>query len=206
MNTILPIEQIESLFDKPIRLEQMGMDRFEDIFARDRDGVLKMTFAIWSRHVRRNPSTNPDAVGDHVHKHGGTFLDGASAVIGEPIIKDIEFSRCKIDDPALDNQFVAYLLVARVFPNDLHIADLNLVNPYKLIPPKLRKHKLRKFKGLGLAGTVLARAEAFAVSKQCDYVTLTAAADDLVPLFGKFGFVLEDDEVASLAMEKKVGR
>jgi hypothetical protein len=206
MNTILPLQEIERLFDMPIRLEQMGTDQFEKIFARDRDGVLKMAYAVWSRHVRQNPATNPNAVVDHVQQHGGTFLDAASAVIGEPIIKDIEFSRCKIDDPALDNQFVAYLLVARVFPNDLHIADLNLVNPYKPIPPQHRKYKFRKYKGLGLAGTVLARAEAFAVSAECDYLTLTAAADDLVPLFGKFGFVVEDDGVASLAMEKKVGR
>ncbi|MBI3837742.1 MAG: hypothetical protein HY288_07385 [Planctomycetia bacterium] len=206
MNSILPIDQIESLFDKPIRVEQMGLDRFGDIAVRDPDGVRKTAFAVWSRHVRKNPSTNPDAVHEHIQKHGGTFLEGASVIVGEPIIKDIAFSRCKIDDPALDNQFVAYLLVARVFPNDLHIADLNLVNPYKPIPPKLRRYKFRKFKGLGLSGTVLARAEAFAVSKQCDYVTLTAADDDLVPLFRRFGFVLEDDEVANLAMEKKVGK
>ena len=206
MNPILPIQEIESLFDKPVRVEHMGMDRFSEIVARDSDGILKTAFAVWKRHVRQNPSINPNAVHEHIQKYGGTFFEGASAILGQPIIKDIEFSRCKVDDPNLDNQFVAYLLAAHVFPNNLHLADLNLVNPYKPIPPKLRKYKLRKYKGLGLTATVLAKAEAFANSQQCDYLTLTAAADDLVPMFFKLGFVLEDEDVASLAMEKKVGK
>jgi hypothetical protein len=53
---------------------------------------------------------------------------------------------------------------------------------------------------------LLARTEAYAAEHGCDYLTLTAATDDLVPLFGKFGFVVEDGQATSLAMEKRLAR
>jgi hypothetical protein len=204
MNSILPLQDIERRFDKPVRLDQMGIDRLGEIAGRDPNAILNTAFTVWQRHVRKNPALKPSAVQDHVRRHGGSFLEAARAVIGEPIIRDISFSRCTVDDPALDDNQVAYLLVAHVYPNDVHIADVNLVNPYKPIPAKRRKHKFRKYKGLGLLGTVLLRTEDYARAHACELITLTAAADDLVPLFGKFGFVVEDDEVASLAMVKKV--
>jgi hypothetical protein len=204
MNSILPFGDIKRRFDKPVQLDQKGLDRFGEIAAHDSNGILNTAFTVWQRHVRKNPSTGPDAVREYVQQHGGSFLDAAGAVIGQPIIRDISFSRCTVEDPALDDNLVAYLLVAHVFPNDVHIADVTLVNPYKPIPPKRRKHKFRKYKGLGLLGTVLLRTEDYALANGCDYITLTAAADDLVPLFGKFGFAVEGDEVACLAMEKKV--
>jgi hypothetical protein len=204
MKTILPFDEIQKQFDKPIRLEQMGMDQFETIVARHPHRILNTAVTVWRRHLERNPSTNPQAVQDHIRVHGGSFLEAAGAVLGQPIIQDIAFSRCTIDDPALTDHLVAYLLVARVFPNDLHVSDLHLMNPYKPIPPKLRRYRFRKYKGLGLLGTVVARIEAYAAANKCEYITLTADADDLVPLFGKFGFMVEDNEVTSLAMQKKV--
>lgn len=206
MKTILPFDAIQSQFDKPVRLEQMGMDRLGDIVRRHPHRILNTAVTVWRRYVEKNPSTNSNAVHDYVRDHGGTFLDAASAVIGEPLIKDVSWSRCTIDDPALADHLVAYLLVARVFPNDVHVADLNLMNPYKPIPPALCRYRFRKYKGLGLLGTVFARVEAYAVAQQCDTITLTADADDLVPLFGKFGYVVEDSEVTSLAMEKKISQ
>jgi hypothetical protein len=104
----------------------------------------------------------------------------------------------------LDVTLVAYLFVARIFPNEFHIADMSFVNPYEPIPQDLRSYKFRRFRGLQLLGTVLERAEAYAAKHHCDFMTLTAPADDLVPLFGKFGFVVEDHLATSLAMEKRV--
>ena len=205
MQTILPFEEIQNQFDKPIRLEQMGMDQFEKIVAHHPHRILNTAVTVWRRYLERNPSTNPEAVQDYIRAHGGSFLEAAAAIIGEPIIQDIAFSRCTLEDPALADHLVAYLLIARVFPNDVHVADLHLMNPYKPIPPKLRRYRFRKYKGLGLLGTFVARIEAYAVAHQCEHITLTADADDLVPLFGKFGFLVEDNEVTSLAMQKKVG-
>ncbi len=205
MKTILPFDEIQKQFDKPIRLEQMGMDQLETIVARHPHKILNTAVTVWRRYLESNASANPDAVQEYIRTYGGSYLDAAGAVIGEPIIQDIAFSRCTIDDPALTDHMVAYLLIARVFPNDIHVADLHLMNPYKPIPPKLQRYRFRKYKGLGLLGTFVTRIEAYAAAEKCEYVTLTADADDLVPLFSKFGFVIEDNEVTSLAMRKKVG-
>lgn len=206
MDSILALDDVQSRFDKPVRLEQMGMDRFEEVAARDPNGLLSAAFTVWQRYSRHNRATDAGAVRDYIRQHGGDFLEAVQAIIGAPVIRDLQFSRCTIDDSQLDDRVVAYLLVARVYPNDMHIADLSFVNPYKPIPPEHRRFKFQKYKGLHLLGTVLARVEQYAVDHECRYMTLTAATDDLVPLFGKFGFVVEDGQATSLAMEKKVSR
>lgn len=206
MHALLPLEEISRRFDKPVHLEQLGIDRLPEIFKRDPDRILNTGFTVWDRYARTNPSVQRTAVREHLHKHGGTFLDAASAIIGEPIIKDICFSRCTVDDASLDYNLVAYLLAAHVYPNNLHLADIILVNPYKPLPIAPTRYKMRRYKGLGLLSTVMSRAEAYAVEQGCDHMTLTADADDVVPLFARFGFLVEEGEVASLAMEKKVLR
>ena len=206
MNTILPFDDIQRRFDKPVRLEQMGLDQLGTIVARHPHRILNTAVTVWRRYVEKNPATDPLAVHDYVRMKGASFLDATGAVLGSPVIKDISFSRCTIDDPALADHLVAYLLVARVFPNDVHIADLNLMNPYKPIPPHLRRYRFRKYGGLGLLGSVMARIDAYAVSQKCDSITLTAEADDLVPLFSKYGFMVEGEDVASLDMKKVVGQ
>ncbi len=204
MNDILPFGEIEKRFEKPVYLEQMGMERFAEVAVRDPNGLLNAAFTVWQRYVRKHPETHVGAVRDFIRQHGGDFLDAVQALIGEPIIRDLSFSRCTIDDAALDEHLVAYLLVARVYPNDVHIADMNFVNPYMPIDPDRRKFKFQRYKGLRLLGALLARTEAYAAEHGCQYLTLTAATDDLVPLFGKFGFTVEDGQATSLAMEKKL--
>jgi hypothetical protein len=53
-------------------------------------------------------------------------------------------------------------------------------------------------------GSLLARVEAYAAEHDCQFLTLNAATDDLVPLFGKFGFTVEDGQATGLAMEKRL--
>jgi hypothetical protein len=205
LGAILPLEEIQARFDKPLVVEQLGIDRFAEIRARDPNALLNTAFTVWQRHLQRNAEADPAGVRDHIRRRGGSFLEGAETVLGVPVVKDISLSRLSVADDALEANLVAYLVVAQVHPNSLHLADINLVNPYSPIPPGNRQYKFRKFKGLGLLRTVLARAEACAAARRCDYLTLTAAVDDLVPLFAKFGFVAENDQATSLAMEKKVG-
>ena len=206
MHSILPFDEIKSRFDKPLRLEQMGMDRYSDVAACDPNGLLSAALTVWQRHVRRNPATDAGAVRDYIRQHGGDFLSAVQAIVGSPVVRDISFSRVTIEDAALDDHLIAYLLVARVYPNEVHIADMSFANPYKPIPPEHRRYKFQKYKGLHLLGSMLARAEKYATDNECAYLTLNAATDDLVPLFAKFGFTVEDGQATSLAMEKKVAR
>ncbi|REK19217.1 MAG: hypothetical protein DWQ37_02160 [Planctomycetota bacterium] len=204
MQSILPYDEIKRRFDKPVILEQLGMDSFAEVAKRDPNGLASAAFTVWQRYQRTHPDLGIGAVRDYIRGHGGSFWEGVEAVVGEPVIRDLSYSRCTIDDPALDEPLAAYLFVTRVYPNDLHIADMNFANPYMPIPLPRRRFKLQRYKGLALLATVLARAEAYASQQGCDYLTLNAATDDLVPLFGKYGFVVEDGQATSLAMEKRI--
>lgn len=206
ISDILPFDEIEGRFDKPVRLEQMGMDQFAEVATRDPAGLLNAVFTVWQRYSRQHPETGAGAPRDYIRKHGGGFLEAVQAIIGEPVVRDISYSRCTIDDPQLEENLVAYLLVARVYPNEVHIADMSFTNPYKPIDPARRKFTFQRYKGLRLLGSLLARVEAYAAQHGCDYLTLNAGTDDLVPLFSKFGFTVEDGQATSLAMEKKLSR
>lgn len=202
MHAILPLAEIESRFERPVRLEQYGKEDFAEIARHDPNGLASMAVTIWQRYLRKHPTTDFSAPRDYIRGHGGDYLAGVEAVIGESVVHDVSYSRCTVDDPSLDEPLAAYLLIARVYPHEVHIADMNFRNPYQPIPPERRRFKSQRYKGLRLLGTVLGRAEAYALEHDCDYVTLTAADDDLVPLFTRFGFEVEDALATSLAMEK----
>jgi hypothetical protein len=201
---MLPFEEITGRFDKPILLEELGLDDLAEVERRDPTSLASTAFTVWQRHVRQHPSVEVCAVRDHIRQHGGGYLEGVQALIGQPVVRDLAYARCTIDDPALEERLVAYLLVAHVYPNDVHIADMNFMNPYMPIRPERRRFKSQRYKGLHLLASVLARAEAYAAEHDCDYLTLNAADDDLVPLFCKFGFTVEDGLATSLAMEKRI--
>ena len=64
--------------------------------------------------------------------------------------------------------------------------------------------KFRKHKGFGLLPNVIANMQTYAVQKGIEYLTLTAAAGDLVPLFTKHGFKIEDNDLGRLCLRAGV--
>ena len=55
MNSILPIDDIQNLFDKPIRVEQMGMDQLGKIVARHPHKILNTAVTVCADLLRRTP-------------------------------------------------------------------------------------------------------------------------------------------------------
>ena len=73
-------------------------------------------------------------------------------------------------------------MLVRVYPNDLHVSDVYFRNPYKPIPKAEQKYYSRKYQGLGLLGAALGRIDDYARTQGCDYLTLTCAHPDLIPV------------------------
>lgn len=68
----------------------------------------------------------------------------------------------------------------------------------------MRRSGVRPFTSTTASKTSLM--EKYAIAKNCDYLTLTAATPELVPVFRKFGFTVETNDMGrqALAMEKKM--
>ena len=127
-------------------------------------------------------------------------------VLGTQVIKDISVTEVHVDDPDLTYDVVAKLCIAHVHPNDLHLADVYFQDPYRPLPTHPQKFEVAEHHGYGLLGLTLQRVEAEAKRLGWKHVTLTCAAADLVPLFGKHGYTLETGVRGRLAsaMEMKI--
>lgn len=210
MHSILPLNEIRSAFDKAVLLQQYGNSDLEKIQAINLHSISGTCLNVWNRIVvAGTPKVYKYALAPYIDEQGigkAGMLQAMNKIIGQPVIQDISWSRCTIDDPTLEDKVVAQLVVARVFPNDLHLVDVHFRNPYKPIPEAKQKYHFRDYEGLGLLPTVMARLEEYARSHSCDYLTLTCAHADLAPLFGKFGFTVETNPLGRMAhaMEKKV--
>jgi len=186
------------------------MDDYDKIVELKGLAIGGMAIHGWNRIIQvEKLGFDPGGVASYINEYGmcmPEMVEGISRIIGEPFVKDISCTICTVNDGDLEDNEVASLMIARVFPNNVHLIDVMYQNPYKPIPPTERRY-MADHKGLGMLGPTLALIEDYAVSNACQFVTLTAAADHLAPLFEKYGFKLETNFLGkkARAMEKRVG-
>lgn len=210
LKTIYPKDQIASQFgDKSLKVVQYDMAEYAEIVRLKPEAIGGLAIHSWNRIVQvEKLKVNPQAVAPFIDRDGMSspeMVGAISKIIKEPLIKDISYTLCTVDDDQLQDKEVASLMLATVFPNNIHLIDVMYQNPYKPIPEAERRY-MADHKGLGMLGPTLARIEEYARSKGCAYVTLTAAADHLVPLFGKYGYTRETNYIGNMAraMEKRL--
>jgi hypothetical protein len=138
--------------------------------------------------------------------HNPAMVGEIGRLIGQPIIKDIAFTHCRVESDLLDDNTVSRLFLAHVYPNDIHITDVCFQDPFQPLPAGQRRYEMQTHKGLGLLTDTMARIEAHARGAGCDHITLTAAGDDNMALFKRYGFTVEKNPVGKSqnAMEKKL--
>ena len=220
MHTVYPAEQVAAHFTKPVRVKQYGGDEYEEIVKLEPEILGGLGLHSWNRIVQvEKREVDPYAVAPHIDRRSGigklSIIPFIGTVIGEPLIKDISLTVATIEDRDLmaalddyefDEPTVAKLMLARVYPNNIHIADIYCQNPYQPIPESERRYAWSAYRGLKMLGPTTVRLEEYARAKGCEFLTLTAAADDLVPLFTTWDFALETNEIGRMAraMEKRL--
>ena len=118
-------------------------------------------------------------------------IHSLSKLLGHKAIDDIYCCRCTVED-----QVVASLLIAQVYPHELYIGMVTFADPSKPIPTEKRKSVMQKYKGLGLLAEFVYRVEACAIARGCDNITLVANETSQMHLFQKYGFRVDDYPVA----------
>ncbi len=216
IHSIFPYKEVKERIGKDVVLTQVGLSQYAEIVGAYPADITGLALNAWNRIAHgKNPPKDKYAVKEWItidHRQGTVNIDpaivaGISDIIGTPLIKDISFSEVAVTDEAVptENRKIARLIVARVHPNDVILADIFFQDPGKSIPEK-DQYQWQVFKGFGLLGTVVSRTNDYAKAHRCDYLTLTASADDLVPLFAKHGFALETNEFGrqARAMQRRV--
>jgi hypothetical protein len=211
MHEIFPHDEVAAKFAVPLTLRQYGMTELTKAVKYASDSLADLALNVWNRAVQVHKlPVDPSALGRYYNPMTGRWnllmLSTMEKLFGKPVLRDISFSRCRVADESLADRWVSRLYLGHVFPNDLHIADILFRDPYQPLPEAERRYRFQSHKGLGMLGKTIERIEQYARKQGCDSITLTAATPEHVPLFGKYGFTVEENEGGQMqrAMEKKL--
>ncbi len=211
MKDVFPADAVRAKFTVPVVIDQFDLTKIYEVADYFGGDLCNLALNVWNRiiQIEKRP-LDPSAMSRFHNPRTGEWnvamVTEIGRLLGEPLLKDLAFTHCRIEDDSLEDNTVSRLFLGRVYPNDVHIADICFQDPRQPIPEKQRRYQFQTHKGLCLLDEAMARIEAYARSQKCIFITLTAASEDHVPLFGKYGFTVEDNEPGKMqrAMEKKL--
>jgi len=162
-------------------------------------GLTTWHAAMMSRQFR----VAPNALGDLVDRKEPNLLKYVSRALNRKVLFDISY-RFATDPSTEASPPKLQLLVAHTYPNRLHIADIQLLDPRK---PKAGAgaDDDQSHESLRLLGVTLENAKTVAREIGADQITLTAANRELVPVFARHGFTVERSLAAQQAVAMDAG-
>jgi GNAT superfamily N-acetyltransferase len=202
LNEIYPKEQVvEKVTTKNVIFHEIGLSNIDEIVKKKESCMFELGGGIWDKYVQVTPDVDPMVLAHHFQTSNPYLYKEASIVIGTDTIKDIAYTFTEVNDPKTKYSKFSELLIAVLYPNILHISDIEFSNPSEPIAEKDRKYTFQAFKGLGLFGQLISNCIDYCKQEKIDRICLTAADIDLVPLFEKHGFTVDDTPTGRHGME-----
>jgi hypothetical protein len=204
--SILPIREIERILGELLRVVEYRLDEIETVILAEPGMMPGASLRIWDRVVTHsNMGVDPLMLADRVRRRDPRMFEVISDVVGEASIRDFYFVRAELAVSGRKYRTAAQLAVAHVFPNDLLLMDILLSNPYKPIPRQQRVSELQAHSGYGVLGKVVDNLLQCANRLGCEAITLTAASIELMPIFKRHGFVVDDTPTGRSALKHDLG-
>ncbi len=205
LSDILPRARLLERFGDGVIFEEYGKSELSAIAKTNPEGLHHVAANVWNRIIQKGWHTvNPLQFAGYFRTGNPDLHLAISTLIGEEVIKDIYYVKgwkAHRKNPNL----IAEMLVAWVYRNDLQLADITFRDPKQPIPKKARRFALQTHKGLGLLPVLVKSLQKKAEQLHCEQLTLVSARDELVPLFERYGFAVEDSEMGRRGMKLGVG-
>ncbi|MFT4510338.1 hypothetical protein [Caballeronia sp. 15711] len=197
---VVPQQQLRDLFGQALTLEEFGKDDLSTIVKLKPGDIFATAGNVWNRIVTRGEmDVDPGRFGRHFDRKDPKLHKAISKLIEDDVIRDVQMARAWRGVPRNAN-LVMELLLVEVYPGELHLADVLLQHPDRLIAPLERRFTHQSHEGLGLLGVLVSNMECYAQSKGIEHLTLTAADADLIPLFQRHGFDVENSLAATIGL------
>jgi len=205
LDRVFPKQEIVNRFGADLIFEELGKSDLAEIARRNRACVFGIAASAWNRIVVKQwHNVRPTQFAAYFQKGDPDLHAAISRLIQAEVIRDI-YSVKVWRKPKQANSLIAELIVAWVYRNDLHLADVTFRNPDRPIPTRLRRFADQHYEGLGLLPRLLEGLQRKAVNLGCEQLTLTAARRDQVGLFSRHGFLVEDSESGRILLELGAG-
>jgi hypothetical protein len=199
LRDIIPAKEIQAKFAEPLTITEYGLVNLDRIIATAPGDVHSTALNVWNRIVQNKlKPVNPKALAKWVMEEDPHLFKKIKQLIGKRVLVDAAYFSAEFHGDR-----VAKVILFRVFPNNLHLSSVFFRDPAAPLPAAERM-KYRTHKGLGLLPTLIAKMRIYAVENGIEYLTLTAAAGDLVPLFEKHGFAVEDNDMGRFCLKTGV--
>ncbi|MBY5818475.1 hypothetical protein HFN60_22950 [Rhizobium leguminosarum] len=203
LDEIFPAAEIsEKLPDAQVSV--LGVKDLPEIIRLKGMTMFEMGLTTWhAAMISGQFEVSPNSLGDLVDRGEPNLLKYVSRALNRKVVFDISYRYATVPGAATMEPKMQ-VLVAHLFPNRLHIADVQLLDPRK--PKKNSQlNDDQSHESLRLFGVLIANAERVAKEVQAEQITLTAANRRLVTTFQKYGFKVEDSGMARQAMAFDAG-
>lgn len=169
-------------------------------------GMLAMGLNLWNRIVQRKlvKGLKPQAIAPWVKRQDPFLFRGVESAIRRSAFLELYYLRATISPPINGEEEVAEFFVGRVFPNEVILEDISIIDPRHPLAPDEQKSEFHIYRGLGLLPTVMANLETYAIERKCKFIALTAGRTSNVPMFQRYGFQVENNRFARDCLKEGV--
>jgi hypothetical protein len=163
---------------------------------RDKD-VVGISLFVWDEMVDRGIAKDPFKIAPVINNGFIGIYDFVAKELGSDPVKDVlAVAYFNENDSILS---FADTTIAQCFPNDLHIADIELADNSKKALRQNPSKGYRNYPGLHLLDEYLDRLTQVGKGRGVDRLSLMIGDKDVYPVFKRHGFVVSTTQMAQMA-------
>lgn len=140
MEEIYPVEELQEKFEAEVSVEYYLMKDIDTIAKLESNSLCEIGGNAWMHYVESRAKVNPRKLSEHFDNRNPFLFREVEKVMKRKVLQDIMLVHAKVQDPELENKICSQFLLARVYPNNLHISDVEFSNPYEPVPENEKKH------------------------------------------------------------------
>lgn len=205
LGDVYPVDSIKKKFENDVVIEYYGMNDIEEIAELEPGCLFEIGANAWMHYVESGAKVDPQKLYRYFGEQEPLIYRRVEKVMKRRVIQDIVLIHANVDDNSLDRKVCGQLLLARVYPNNLHISDVEFSNPYEPVEASAQNYSYHEYRSLGLFSELLSNILKIGKANKISKITLSAASTDQVSYFQKHGFSMEDTEFAKQAFEADSG-
>lgn len=205
LEEVYPVHSLESKFDNPVFIDYYGMDDIDEIVELEPGCMFELGASAWMHYIESGAKVNPQKLSKYFDERNPLIFRRVEKVMKRKVVQDILLIHAHVDDESLERDICGKLLLSRVYPNNLHISDVEFSNPYEPVAESSQDYSYHNYRSLGLFSELLENIIDLGKINNIKKITLSAASNDQIFYFEKHGFKVEDTYFAKQAIELDSG-
>lgn len=185
-----------------VEFQHWGLEDIRAIADMKPEAMHEMGLATWSQAVISGEfDLDPRALAKHVDAEDPHLLRHVSRALDRKVLFDLSYTTGTLPDQS-GMEPVLQALIGHLWPRRLHIADVQLLDPRKPVGDATGD---QSHESLRLLGAFMENCKTVAAEVGASKITLTAAYAELLPVFERNGFSVEDSEPGRVARQYGLG-